>query len=123
MTKKLTTLLIALLAVSGLGAQTLKQKSMDMLYKYMPLADSANYSRDFFSHNVDMSLKAREEMSWGKQVPEKEFLHFVVPLRINNEYLDNHREVFYNELKDRVKGMSMKDAIMEINHWCHEKVT
>lgn len=123
MTKKLTTLLIALLAVSGLGAQTLKQKSMDMLYKYMPLADSANYSRDFFSHNVDMSLKAREEMPWGKQVPEKEFLHFVVPLRINNEYLDNHREVFYNELKDRVKGMSMKDAIMEINHWCHEKVT
>lgn len=96
MTKKLTTLLIALLAVSGLGAQTLKQKSMDMLYKYMPLADSANYSRDFFSHNVDMSLKAREEMPWGKQVPEKEFLHFVVPLRINNEYLDNHREVFYN---------------------------
>jgi len=120
---RFTTILLSLLAIGCMSAQDLKQKSMDMLYKYMPKADSANYTRDYFSHNVDMSLKAREEMPWGKIVPEKEFLHFVVPLRINNEYLDNHREVFYNELKDRVKGLSMKNAIMEINHWCHEKVT
>lgn len=114
---------IALAALTSASAQSLKERSMEMLYKYMPAADSANYSRDFFSHNVDMSLKAREEMPWGKIVPEKEFLHFVVPIRVNNEALDNHREVFYNELKDRVKGLSMKDAILEINHWCHEKVT
>ncbi len=120
---RILSILVSLLAVSSMSAQDLKQKSMDMLYKYMPKADSANYSREYFSHNVDMSLKAREEMPWGKTVPEKEFLHFVVPLRINNEYLDEHRDVFYNELKDRVKGMSMKEAIMEINHWCHEKVT
>ncbi|MDE5685537.1 MAG: transglutaminase domain-containing protein [Paramuribaculum sp.] len=102
---------------------TLKEKSLEMLYQYMPAADSANYSREFFAHNVDMSLKARDEMPWGSLVPEREFLHFVVPVRVNNEDLDNHREVFYNELKDRVKGLSMKEAILEINHWCHEKVT
>lgn len=110
------------LSLSASG-NSLKERSLDMLYKYMPAADSTNYSRVFFVHNVDMSLRAREEMPWGKNVPEREFLHFVVPVRVNNEALDNHREVFYNELKDRVKDMSMKDAILEINHWCHEKVT
>lgn len=30
--------------------------------------------------------------------------------------------VFYEELKDRVKGLSLYDAVLEVNHWCHEKV-
>ena len=42
MTKKLTTLLIELLAVSELVAQTLNQKSMDMLNKFMHMANTAN---------------------------------------------------------------------------------
>lgn len=121
--RSLFTILALAAFAGGASAQPLKERSLDMLYRYMPMADSANYSRAFFEHNVDMSLKAREEMPWGKSVPEREFLHFVVPVRVNNEALDNHREEFYNELKDRVKGLSMKDAILEINHWCHEKVT
>ena len=32
------------------------------------------------------------------------------------------RPAFYDELKDRVRGLSMRDAILEVNHWCHEKV-
>lgn len=103
-------------------ADNLRELSIDFLYRNMPAADSANYPRTFFEKNVEMSLKAKAEMPWGNKVPEREFLHFVVPVRVNNEALDNHREVFYNELKDRVKGLSMKDAILEINHWCHEKV-
>ena len=120
---RINALALAALLSIGASASTLKERCMDMLYQYMPAADSANYSRDFFSHNVDMSLKARNEMPWGQTVPEREFMHFVVPVRVNNEALDNHREEFYNELKDRVKGLSMRDAILEINHWCHEKVT
>ena len=30
--------------------------------------------------------------------------------------------VFFDELKDRVKGLSLYDAVLEVNHWCHEKV-
>ena len=93
------------------------------LYKYMPLPDRADYSRAFYEKNVAMSLQARREMPWGSLVPEREFRHFVVPVRVNNETLDNFREVFYNELKQRVVGLGMKDAILEVNHWCHEKVT
>lgn len=100
-----------------------EQEALKFLYAYMPLADVTDYTTSFFADNVRMSFKAREEMPWGKNVPELLFRHFVVPIRVNNEALDNARSVFYNELKDRIKGMSMMDAIIEVNHWCHEKVT
>jgi hypothetical protein len=88
----------------------------------MPLSDLADYQPEFFLKNVQYSLKARAEMPWGKTIPEEEFLHFVLPLRVNNENLDNFREVMYNEITQRVKSMDMKQAALEINHWCHEKV-
>jgi len=98
------------------------KQAMEFLYAYMPLSDLADYKPDFFLKNVQQSLLARQEMPWGKSIPEEEFLHFVLPLRVNNENLDNFREVMYPEIKARIKGMNMKEAALEINHWCHEKV-
>ena len=99
------------------------QEGLEFLYAYMPLADLLNYSPDYFRRNVEASIDAQDELAWGKDVPEREFRHFVLPVRVNNEDLDESRSVFFRELKDRVKGMSMEDAILEVNHWCHEKVT
>jgi hypothetical protein len=99
-----------------------EKQALEFVYAYMPLSDLADYQPEFFLENVQFSLKARAEMPWGKTIPEEEFLHFVLPLRVNNENLDNFREVMYNEITQRVKGMDMKQAALEINHWCHEKV-
>jgi len=99
-----------------------EELAMKFMYAYMPLSDFADYSPEFIQANVRMSLIARQEMSWGDRIPEEEFLHFVLPLRVNNENLDSFRIVYYAELKQRVNGLSMKDAALEINHWCHEKV-
>lgn len=98
-------------------------EALKFLYAYMPLADVTDYPTSFYLDNVRSSLKARQEMAWGKKVPELLFRHFVIPIRVNNEALDSARVVFYHELKERVKGLSMHDAILEVNHWCHEKVT
>lgn len=98
-------------------------EALQFLYAYMPLADITDYPTSFFADNVKSALQARKEMSWGKNVPELLFRHFVLPVRVNNEALDASRSIFYNELKKRVNGLSMKDAILEVNHWCHEKVT
>lgn len=100
-----------------------EQEALKFLYAYMPLADVTDYPTSFFADNVRLSYKARNEMSWGKNVPELLFRHFVLPIRINNEPLDASRAYFYKELKERIKNLSMHDAILEINHWCHEKVT
>ena len=93
------------------------------LYASMPLPDSVDYSHDYWMQNIETTLKARQEMTWGSKIPDREFRHFVLPVRVNNENLDESRMVFYDELKERVQGLSMSDAILEVNHWCHEKVT
>ena len=100
-----------------------RKQAMQFLYAYMPLSDIADHDADYYLQNVTYSLKARAEMPWGKSVPVREFLHFVLPIRVNNEDLDSSRVIFYKELKSRVKGLSMRDAVLEVNHWCHEKVT
>ncbi len=66
----------------------------------MPLPDVTDYSGEFFLENADVALRGRKEMAWGSKVPDREFRHFVLPVRVNNEALDGHRAVFYNELKD-----------------------
>ncbi len=105
----------------AMNLTTEEEEACMFLYAYMPLGDAADYALPFWLRNVRYALRARESMPWGKRVPEREFRHFVLPVRVNNENLDNSREVFYEELESRVKGLSMYDAVLEVNHWCHEK--
>lgn len=98
-----------------------EKEALQFLYAYMPLSDITDYTGEYYHRNVKAAYKAKEEMPWGKDIPEREFNHFVLPVRINNENLDESRFVFYDELKDRVKNLSLNDAVLEINHWCHEK--
>lgn len=120
--RKVMILAVALLSSVMAMGQT-RDDYVAFLYQYMPLPDKTDYPRAFYEKNVELSLQAKAEMPWGKSVPEREFRHFVVPVRVNNENLDNSREVFYGQLRERVKGLSMADAILEVNHWCHERVT
>lgn len=103
------------------GLSLYEREALEFLYAYMPLPDIADFSGDFYLENVRASQRAADEMPWGDSVPEKLFRHFVLPVRINNETLDGARMVFYEELKDRVRPLSMYNAILEVNHWCHEK--
>ena len=98
-----------------------EREALEFLYAYMPLADITDYPGEFHLMNIRASQQAAQEMPWGKIIPEEVFRHFVLPPRVNNESLDSARVVFYKELKDRVKSLSLHDAILEVNHWCHEK--
>lgn len=102
---------------------TPEREALMFLYAYMPVGDITDYPGEYHLENIRLSQKAKEEMPWGKTIPEELFRHFVLPVRANNENLDHSRQVFYAELKERIKGMSLYDAVLEINHWCHEKVT
>ena len=99
-----------------------EREAMEFLYAYMPLSDLADYEPQFFLQQVRYAFKAREEMPWGKEIPEDVFRHFVLVYRVNNENLDTARMVFFRELKERVAGMSIEEAALEVNHWCHEHV-
>lgn len=100
-----------------------EREALTFLYKYMPEPDVLNYGPQFYVAQVHAAVRARHEMPWGEKVPDREWRHFVLPIRVNNEYLDSFRTVCYDELATRVKNLSMMDAALEVNHWCHEYVT
>ena len=100
---------------------TEEKEALQFLYAYMTLSDIADHSGEYYLDNIRLSFKIREASSWGKNIPEDIFRHFVLPIRVNNENLDNSREYIQNELWPRVKHLSMYDAVLEANHWCHEK--
>ena len=110
------------ISIAAVDNSELAWKYVKELTARMATPDRTDYSEEFYYRNYLTTLQARDEMPWGKSVPERELKHFVLPVRVNNENLDTARMVFYRELKDRVKNLSMEDAILEVNHWCHEKV-
>lgn len=119
------TYILQLLAAFVLAACTAPTADsyLDFLYDNLSLPDRTDYSREYYADQVKLALQARNEMPWGSSVPEREFRHFVLPPRVNNEDLDTCRAVFFRQLKPRLQGLSMQEAILEVNHWCHEHVT
>jgi len=98
-------------------------EALKFLFAFMPLNDLADHSGGFFLANADIALESVDKSPWGKTIPEDIFLHYVLPPRVNNENLDSFRIVCKDEIKKRISGLSLSEAALEINHWCHEKVT
>ena len=93
----------------------------DFLLDNMSIADSIIYPRSFWTKNVEKTLEVREKMGW--KISERDFKYFVLPLRVNNENLDDFRTEWADKLCHRVKGLTMEQAALDINHWCHEMAT
>ncbi len=114
-------LLLVMASACESGQQGGRDAYLDFLYASMPLPDSAAHPRSYWEANVEKTLEVRDRMGWN--IPEREFRHFVLPLRVNNEPLDDFRTLYANTLCERVKGMTLEQAALEINHWCHEMAT
>ncbi|MGE6228686.1 transglutaminase domain-containing protein [Paenibacillus chitinolyticus] len=97
--------------------------ALKFLYAYMPLNDLADYDGALFLNHVRTTLEIRAKVPWGRRVPDHLFLHFVLPLRVNSENLEDCRGILYEELAERTKHLPMEKAILETNYWCHEKAT
>lgn len=120
--EKMDQMKVPALLLSDQNLSLQEKEALVFLYAYMPVGDVLDYTPELYVESVRSSFKAKEEMPWGDSIPEEIFRHFVLPVRVNNETLDSSRVVFYEELKDRVKGLSLYEAVLEVNHWCHEKV-
>lgn len=118
--------MFAVLLYAAMSVPSVAQSETEclaFLYQNMPMPDSVDYPKAYWRQQVRMALKARTQMPWGKRVPQWEFENFVLPVRVNDESLDDARTVIYNELAPRLKDLSMEQAALEVNHWCHEKVS
>ncbi|MFC4810998.1 transglutaminase domain-containing protein [Paenibacillus sp. GCM10023250] len=97
--------------------------ALKYLYAYMPVIDLADYDGTLFLNHVRTTLEIRRRMPWGARVPDHLFLAFVLPYRVNTENIEDSRGMLHAELAGRTLALSMADAILETNYWCHEKAT
>lgn len=95
---------------------------MRFLYGTMPVRDAGEYDFSVFLSYVRHSLWLRENMEWCRELTEDIFVHHVLYYRINSEDISDCRKFFYEQLKDRIQGMSLTEAVIEINYWCAENI-
>lgn len=89
----------------------------------LPECDTADYPPELFRRFAEHGAMLRQEWAWCAELPEEMFLGWVLCPRVNNEELSDCRGLFYEQLAPRVKGLSLPEAILEVNRWCAENVT
>ncbi|MGB8455198.1 MAG: transglutaminase-like domain-containing protein [Anaerocolumna sp.] len=97
--------------------------AMKYLYTTMPLSDIGNYPFETFSDYAGHGIKLWEKGIYSRQIPEDIFLNYVLYHRINEEEILPCRTFFYDQIKNRVEGLTMKEAVLEVNYWCAEEAT
>lgn len=96
---------------------------MKFYYANMPYSDVYNYSfstyLDFAQHGVYLW----NHFSYCREMPEDIFLGDVLHYRINEEEIKPCRKVFCEKISQRIQGMTMEQAALEVNYWCAEEMT
>lgn len=95
--------------------------AMKYLYITMPFSDIGNYSFDTFLDYAEHGIYLWEHGAYSGQIPESVFLNYILYHRVNEEEILPCRTFFHECLKDRVKGLAMKEAALEVNYWCGEE--
>lgn len=96
---------------------------LKFLYAYMPASDIVSYPAEFFLEHVRQTLEIRQKLSRGEKAEGMTFLQDVLSIRINNENLVLFKKQLFDALYPRVKGLTMREAILEVNYWCYEHAT
>lgn len=105
--------------INGLPEE--EQILMEFLYGTMPIQDVGDCAPEVFLGFVRHGIMLRKQVKWCRDLSETMFLHYVLYHRINTENIEDCRKIFYDCLKERIKGMSDQEAALEINYWCAEQ--
>ncbi|MDD5802920.1 MAG: transglutaminase domain-containing protein [Clostridia bacterium] len=95
---------------------------MKYLYSNMPYSDIGNYTFDTYLDYVQQGICLWENSPYVKKYPELYFLNYVLFHRTNDEEIKPCRTFFWEKIKERIQGMNMMEAALEINHWCAGEV-
>ncbi len=96
---------------------------MKFFYGTMPLSDAGDYEFETFLGFVRHAIMLRGTVSRCRDLPEDIFVQHVLYYRINSERIEDCRRFFYDQLADRIQGMSTARAVLEINYWCAQNGT
>lgn len=96
---------------------------MKFLYSSMPLSDIGNYSFQTYLDYAKHGIFLWNQGNFSKKIPQDIFLNYVLYHRVNEEDISECRDFFYRKLADRIAGMNMMEAALEVNYWCAEEAT
>lgn len=98
-------------------------EALKCLYASMPVSDAADYELELFLSYAKHGVFLWKCGPFAGKIPEDIFAGYVLHHRVNNEDLTPCRPFFYEKLYERIRGLSMAEAILEINYWCAEEAT
>ena len=105
--------------LEGAGSEEAEQALlMKFFYGTMPLSDAGDYEFSVFLSYAAHGLRLRQQSPWCRELPEDLFLHYVLYYRVNTEGITPCREFFCQQLADRIRGLSLMEAALEVNYWC-----
>ncbi|MDD5262545.1 MAG: transglutaminase-like domain-containing protein [Methylacidiphilales bacterium] len=106
--------------------QALKEtpgQEMELLIRGARQYDLVNITAEHLKDDIAYARKAREEMPWGREIPDELWRNWVLPYRIADEDLDDWRPEFYEMLAPLVKeAKSSKEAVLLIHKWLWQDV-
>jgi transglutaminase-like putative cysteine protease len=93
-----------------------QRKGMEFLIEHMPTKDAQTLKAEYLLENVSLAYQARNEMPWGKEIPEDIFLNDVIPYASLDESRDSWRKDFYQRFR-AIAGDSKSalEALTKIN--------
>ncbi len=100
-----------------------ERTALTWFFAVLPPTDLTEYGPEFFLRHYRFACGLRRAYPWCAALPEGEFLLYVAFPRVNNEELSDPRPDMEAQLRPRVAGLSLPEAILEVNRWCAQQVT
>ncbi len=91
---------------------------MKSIYGHLHINDLISRDPELFDIYITSALRAYESIPYAGEVPTEIFLSYVLPPRVNNEWLDGSREYLQRELLPYIHPEDMTESILDINLWC-----
>jgi hypothetical protein len=93
-----------------------QREGVAFLLANMPRRDLRSISFELLIENVQLAYKVREQVPWGKDIPQDIFLNDVLPYASVNEQRDNWRADFYQRfLKTAQDSGTIEKTVMTLN--------
>ena len=95
------------------------REALRILYAVSPISDWGNYDFHLFLHAAQHGVFLKKT----SDLPEKIFVQYVLPIRVNEEALSDCRKFFHSLIAPRIQNMNQEQATIAINYWCAENMT
>lgn len=97
--------------------------ALKFLYVNMPYSDVGNYSLETYVDYAQQGVYLWKNSPYRAEIPESTFLNDILYHRVNEEEIKPCRTLFWEKLRERVSGLDMERAILEVNYWCAQEMT